>query len=139
MKVVLIIMAFLFVSISGSAQRDILVNKEYAIVVSETCKSFKDGGCLVTTYNTLRFEQDSVLVKADTKADCDTPERNAFYNNNTLLGKYPYQIHKKKGSANHFIRINGYTFGLLEVFPDYLIELNADHTTNPEHIFNRVQ
>ena len=139
MRLVLTIIALLLISISGSAQRDILANKEYSIVVNEACKSFKDGGCLVTTYNTLNFEQDSVLVKTYIKADCDTAERNAFYDSNTLLQKYPYQIHKKKGSANHFIRINGYTFGLLEVFPDYLIELNADHTTNPEHIFNRVQ
>ena len=139
MKFILIVITLLFVSVSGIAQTNILEDKEYSMVVSESCKSFNDGGCLVTTYNILKFEKDSVSVKAYTNADCDITERNAFYNNSTPLGKYSYQMHKKKGSSTYFIRINGYSFGLLEVFPDYLIELNLNHTTNPDHIFNLIK
>lgn len=139
MRFPLIIISLLLVSILGSAQNNILENKEYSIIISEACKSFQDGGCLVTTYNTLKFEKDSVSVKANTKADCDIVERNGYYDSSSWLGKYSYQIHKKKNSPNYFIRINGYSFGMLEVFPDYLIELNSDYTTNPEHIFNLIK
>ncbi len=139
MKIILIIIALLSISIPGIAQGNILENKEYSIIVNEACKSFNDGGCLITTYNTLKFEKDSVLLRAYTKADCDVAERNAFYNDSNLLGKYQYQIHKKKGSPNHLIRIHGYSFELLEVYPDYLIELDSNHTANPDHIFNLVK
>lgn len=139
MRFLFIIISILLVSISGYAQNNILENKEYSIKISEACKAFKDGGCLVTTYNSLKFEKDSVSVEAYTKADCDVIEKKAYYDSSSLLEKYSYQIHKKKNSANYFIRINGYSFGMLEVFPDYLIELNPDHTTNPEHVFNLIK
>ena len=139
MKFLLIIISLLGFSLSGKTQNTLLENKEYSIIIREYCKSFQDGGCLITAYNVLKFEKDSVSIEAYTKADCDSKERDQYYNQRSLLGKFPYQIHKKKGSDNHFIRINGYSFGLLEVFPDYLIELNADHTTNSDHIFNLIK
>lgn len=138
MKLVLFITFLLLYSVSGRAQNSILENKEYSIVVSESCKSFKEGGCLVTTYNVLKFEKDSVTISTYTKADCESVERNAYYDSSNLSGKYSYQIHKKKNSANYILRINEYSLGSLEVFPNYLIELNPDHTTNPEHTFNLV-
>lgn len=139
MKFILIIISFLFIQISTSAQNNILENKKYSIIVNEACRSFKDGGCLITTYNILTFNKDSVYVNAYTKADCEIKERNEYYSEDiSSVGKYSYQIHKKKGSSNYFIRIHGYLFELLEIFPDYLIELNSDHTTNPDHIFKLI-
>lgn len=139
MRFVLTIIAFLLLSISGIAQSNVLENKEYSIVVNESCKSFQDGGCLVSTYNVLKFEKDSVAVNYFTNADCDPIERSSYYNSPGSLGKYSYQIHKKKDSTNYIVRINGYRFGSLEVFPDHLIVINPDHTTNAEYIFNLMQ
>ncbi|PXV62695.1 hypothetical protein CLV62_11884 [Dysgonomonas alginatilytica] len=139
MKFILMISSLFLYSILGLAQNGIPENKEYSIIVSESCKSFKDGGCLVTTYNVLKFEKDSVAVNYYTKADCESAERNSYYNDAGALGKYSYQIQKKKSSPNHIVRINGYRFGSLEVFPDYLIVINPDHTTNSEYIFNLIE
>lgn len=139
MRILLTIIAFLLLSVSGIAQSNVLANKEYSVVVSESCKSFQDGGCLVSTYNVLKFEKDSVAVNYFTNADCDPIERSSYCNSPSLLGKYSYQIHRKKDSPNYIVRINGYQFGSLEVFPDHLIVINPDHTTNAEYIFNLMQ
>ena len=139
MKSVLTVLVLIFYSVLGFAQSNIIEGKRYSIVVSESCKSFNDGGCLITTYNVLNFEKDSVVVDYYTKADCESKERSSFYNNEGSIGKYPYQIQKKKDSPNHIVRINEYQFGSLEVFPDYLIVINPDHTTNSEYIFNIIE
>lgn len=140
MKLVLIISGFFLCSVLGMAQSNVLENKEYSVLVSEACKSYQDGGCLISTFHVLKFEKDSVDVSYYTKADCDFVEKSSSsYDNAGSIAKYSYQIHKKKNSSNYIVRIHGYRFGSLEVFPDHLIVMNPDHTNNREYIFKLIE
>lgn len=139
MRFVCFIVGLWLFGIPSIAQNSLLENKEYEVVISESCKSFNDGGCLVTTFHVLKFEKDSVQVNGYSKADCTPSDRNDGYSQKYVIGKYPYQTHKRKNSPNHLVRINGYSFGLLEVFPNHLIELNPDYTPNDERIFKAIE
>lgn len=113
-------------SVATFSQSNPMEGKVFRGIISEACKSFKDGGCMISTYHTLSFEQDSVKVNYFVDADCDVPQRNSVYEGIGRVGTYPYQVQKKLNSANYIIRIDGYEIANFEAFPDKLVEFIND-------------
>lgn len=124
MKKILYIVTFFWwtgVSLFGQTSFDILNGKTFIREVSSVCKSFKDGGCLITTYHTLAFDNNTVVLAYEVIADCDNLSQNVVNDEKGVISTFVYQIHKKRNSPNYIIRVNGYNG--FEVFPDKLIEL----------------
>lgn len=109
------------ISLFGQVGSDIINGKTFVREVSSVCRAFKDGGCLITTYHTLTFENNTVVLAYQTTADCDVRSLNSSKEEKGIINTYTYQLHKKKNSPNYIIRINGYNG--FEVFPDRLVEL----------------
>lgn len=125
-----IFLVLLCVAAGCNAQHvvDVPLNKTYTREVGSSCHSFADGGCLITTFESMRFSSDSVYITQYTKADCDVPARNGRYEHATQTGRYSYQVQKKKNSPNRIIRIDGYKSGSWELDDSHLSEMNANRT-----------
>ena len=108
-------------SLFGQTVSDVISGKTFIREVSSVCKAFKDGGCLITTYHTLTFENNTVVLAYETTADCDVRSLNSSKEEKGIINTYTYQLHKKRNSSNYILRINGYNG--FEVFSDKLVEL----------------
>jgi hypothetical protein len=84
------------------------VGKTYKALVNETCKSMTDGGCMIYTYQVLKFEQDSVKVSYQAIASCSPKEMEDNYKE-----MYKNQIKKYKWTVqNDTLTVEGFdTYG----------------------------
>ena len=80
------------------------IGKTYKALVGETCKSMTDGGCMIYTYQVLKFEHDSVKVSYQAVASCSPKEREKNYNE-----MYKFSFKKYKWTVqNNSLTIEGY-------------------------------
>lgn len=112
---------------------------KYIRALGSACKTFPDGGCLITTYETMSFSPDSVYINRYTKAECDSKKIvNKRYEGAIKIGTYSYQTQKKKNSDHLIIRIDGYQIGSFELSNDHLEEFVNLNNPSSNNNSNRV-
>lgn len=119
--------------VATHAQSNPVQGKTYKGLISESCKSYHNKGCLESTYHILTFTMDSVWVGHQVESACDLNDTSTNNNQTKNIGKYSYQVQKKRNSANYLIRVNGYQIGSFEASPDKLIEFIND-PSYPENL-----
>jgi hypothetical protein len=75
---------------AGAYAQIALNGKTYTAQISEACKEFSDGGCMIYTYCILSFEKEKVNISYNAKASCTSKEREAFYQENAKRDKKTY-------------------------------------------------
>lgn len=108
----MITIILLIFSFTNSIAQNKIVDKTYVAQVGASCKKMDNGGCMIYSYCSFKFEKDSVLVSNFTKASCSPIEKESFYN--TILPeriKYSYSI------KNNVITIKNFTeYGKLKYY-----------------------
>ena len=86
------------------------VGKTYKALVNETCKSMTDGGCMIYTYQVLKFEQDSVKVSYQAIASCSPKEMEDNYKEmyKNQIKKYKWHYLRQHGQSKPRIRSEPY-------------------------------
>ena len=87
-----------------NAAQNAPIGKSYKALTCETCKMMNDGGCVLYTYQTLTFSQDSVWVSSEVFAQCSSKEKEDRYNHsyNHLAKSFKWNI------KNDIIEIEGF-------------------------------
>ena len=115
------------------------IGNKYIRTIGSACKTFIDGGCLITTFETLSFSTDSVYINRFTKAECDSKKiLNKRYEGAIKIGAYSYQTQRKKNSKNLIVRIDGYQIGSFELCNNKLEEFVNTNNTSPNDTLNKV-
>lgn len=108
---------------SNAQTRDKVAGDKYIRTIGSACKTFSDGGCLITTFETMSFSPDSVYINRYTKAECDSKKiLNKRYEGSIIIGTYSYHTQKKKNRKNLIIRIDGYETSSFELCENQLKE-----------------
>lgn len=101
MKLSIIIMSLFF---AGSSIHPDITGKTYQAEVQATCKTMKDGGCMIYTYCVLSFEKDQVAISTYVKASCTAKEKEAGYESRNGKDFRQYKWHTK----NNIVYIEGF-------------------------------